>query len=134
MQVTDCIWQYILTCWQIQNVALHSESGITHESRILTTQVVQIYKQIQAKPELQDLAPQQMPEQILQYPIKHIRNWATQSAQQVQTYVIAMHNKQFSICRTFTDSFLTKPEKDLEPDITYSDPFLYSCGSVELLW
>jgi len=74
---------------------------------------LQIYKQIQAEPELQDLAPQQTPEQILQCPIKYIRNWATQSVQQVQTYAIAMHKQAIlhtqDICRFFSVQTSQRP-------------------------
>jgi len=74
-QIIVCVWKYILTSWSVHNTALHPANPTQQTRQSLAPQVHHLFKLIDTDPALQEYEARSTPEQILQWPIRTIRNF-----------------------------------------------------------
>jgi len=78
-QVLDCLWCYIITCWNLCNDALHDNHNMSLATAVLISKIWQIFETVWMEPTLQMVTSSQTPYQILQHPIKSMWHWVTHS-------------------------------------------------------
>jgi len=73
------IWKAVIEQWTIRNTHLHPTNSTQDDRTQLENIVYQIIQEAQADPALQDMVATVNPEVLLRRPIKHIRQWITNS-------------------------------------------------------
>jgi len=92
-QIIVCIWKYILTSWTVCNEALHPEHPNAQTVQSLVPQVHHLFALIEADPELHQFEPRSTPEQILQWPIRTIRNFIQTGYRHVRNHTTAARTR-----------------------------------------
>jgi len=92
-QIIVCVWKYILTSWSVRNAALHPENPTQQTIQSLAPQVHHLFALISADQALQEYEPRSTPEQILQWPIRTIRNFLLTGYRHVRNHTTAAHTR-----------------------------------------
>jgi len=114
-KATRLVWQYILDCWQLRNLALHHPQDIPPEAQVLAAQVHQILEAAREHPELEHILPAQPEESILRRPIRTLRQWVQCSHNQFNNCLAAAQRRATLHTRDIRTFFRPTQANDLRP-------------------
>jgi len=105
--------------WTLCNAAAHDTTLASHQSMMLTAQVLQIFDTIESELALKDIVITQTPDQILLKPIRHLHSWVTRMAQQMQNLASAVQKCALLHTSDIHNYFSAKHQP--ETTLIYSD-------------
>jgi len=104
-QIITKIWRYILNIWTIRNAAKHPSQQNQQTVQSLAPQVHHLFQIIASEPTLHGHEPSLSPDQILQQPIRTIRNFLTTGYRQMRTHTTAARTRAIAKTRDIRSYF-----------------------------
>ncbi len=111
------IWQYILSVWTIRNAALHPANSTQQTKQSLAPQVQHLFQLVENEPATQGHEPNGTLEQILQLPVRSIRQFLTTGYRQFRRHTTAARIQAIAHTRDIRSYFRAVPttEDDKPP-------------------
>jgi len=106
-QIITLIWKYILSIWTIRNSALHPDNPTQQMKQLLAPQVHHLLQMVNEEPAAHGHKPRSTLEQILEHPVRSIRQFLTIGYRQLRTHANAARTRAITHTKDIRSYFTT---------------------------